>query len=83
MSKNSEANQIHSSDDALIAGHLILDYFDNYKMDYSKYVYLEESALTHSKFKNHASNNYQLGKLAGVNSIFNTQEGALIPKMLH
>jgi len=52
--------QIHKNDDSLIAGHLILDYMDHYGFDYSKYVYMAESALSYSKFKKQISNSDDL-----------------------
>ena len=38
-------DKIHSSEDALLIAHLIREYFDHYKMDYAKSVYVPEVAL--------------------------------------
>ena len=43
--QNPNVEKIHSSEDSLLVAHLIREYFDHYKMDYAKSVYVPEIAL--------------------------------------
>ena len=36
---------MHANEDALLVAHLVRDYLDQYKMDYTKSVYIPEIAL--------------------------------------
>ena len=57
---------IHDNDDALLSAHLVREYLDHYKMDYTLSVYLPEVAIQHSKdFKESQEKSY-LQKKAGV-----------------
>ena len=41
--------KIHENEEALLVAHLIREYFDHYKMDYAKSVYVPEIMLDQAK----------------------------------
>ncbi len=43
--QNPNVEKVHASEDSLLVAHLIRDYFEQYKMDYTKSVYIPEVAL--------------------------------------
>lgn len=47
--QNPNLDRIHSSEEALLVAHLIREYFEHYRMDYSKSVYLPEVSLEQAK----------------------------------
>lgn len=47
--QNPNVNDLHSNDEALLVAHCIREYFDHYKMDYSKSVYMPEASLDQAK----------------------------------
>ena len=47
--QNPNVENIHENEEALLTAHLIRDYFDHYKLDYTKSVYLPEASLEQAK----------------------------------
>lgn len=47
--QNPNVEKIHGNEDALLVAHLIREYFEHFKMDYTKSVYLPEVALEQAK----------------------------------
>ena len=47
--QNPNVERIHGNEEALLVAHLIRDYFDHYKMDYTKSVYMPEASLDQAK----------------------------------
>ena len=43
--QNPNVEKIHSNEESLLSAHLIREYFDHFKMDYTKSVYIPECAL--------------------------------------
>ena len=43
--QNPNVEKVHASEESLLVAHLIRDYFEQYKMDYTKSVYIPEVAL--------------------------------------
>ena len=58
--------RVHDSDDALLGAHIIREYLDHFKMDYTQSVYMPEVALQHSKSFKDLSNKQELARKVGV-----------------
>lgn len=64
--QNPQVEKIHTHEDVLLSAHLVRDYLDTYKMDYTLSVYIPETALQHSKLQKYVQHKEELGKLAGL-----------------
>merc|ERR1712166_442791 len=49
--QNPELKKIHENEDALLSAHIIREYLDFYKMDYTKSVYLPEIGISSRNHK--------------------------------
>ena len=59
--------KVHENEEALLGAHLIREYFDHFKMDYTQSVYMPEIALQHSKNYKEYQSKQDLAKKAAVN----------------
>ena len=72
---------MHENAESLLSAHVIREYLDHYKMDYTLSVYLPEIALQHSKdFKDNSSKT-ELLKKVGIESESGKNETVIVQMM--
>ena len=80
--QNPYVGKIHDSEEALLSAHMIREYFDHYKMDYTQSVYMPEVALQHSKNFKECQNKPELMKKAGVDGADGTANECVMVQMI-
>ena len=76
--QNPNVEKIHESEDALLIAHLIREYFDHYRMDYSKSVYVPEVSLEQAKDLSISMSKIDLMTRAGINNEAHKDECVLV-----
>ena len=79
--QNPNVEAIHNSDDALVGAHIIRDYFDHYKMDYTQSVYLPEVAIHHAAKSQTLTDKSRIAKEASIVEGENKKECLMVQMM--